>query len=95
MLQYDLTQTRFFDAPTRASLPSDAELFVVTTALLLLRKAAFSELGRSELCLAHANIGAVVACIEERLPELARDLQLNVPLRERLSDLVGIRICSI
>jgi len=95
MLQYDLTRTRLSEAPTRATLPSDAELFVVTAALLLVNDASYSEFNQNELTLTKANVDAVAACIEKRLPEFARDLQVRVTLRKRLADLVGIRISSV
>ena len=95
MIQYDLTHTRLFEAPTRATLPSDAELFVVTAALLLVNDASYSEISRDDLALTKANVDAVTTCIEKRLPEFARELQVRATLRKRLADLVGIRIRSV
>jgi len=95
MLQYDLTHTQLFESPTRAKLPSDAELFVVTAALLLVNEASYSQFEQKALALTTANVDAVAACIEKRLPEFARDLEIRATLRRRLADLVGIRISSV
>ena len=92
MVQYDLTQTPLFNATSRVKAPNDAELFVVTAALLLVNQASYSEIGRSEIMLTSANVEAVAACIEKRLPEFVRDVQVYATLRRRLADLVGMRI---
>ncbi len=92
MIQYDLTQTPLFNATTGVKAPNDAELFVVTAALLLVNEASYSELGRSEIALSSDNVESVAACIEKRLPEFARDVQVHATLRRRLADLVGMRI---
>lgn len=95
MLQYDLTNTHLFESPTRAKLPSEAELFVVTAALLLVNEASYSQFEQKALALTAANVDAVAACIEKRLPEFARDLEIRATLRRRLADLIGIRISSV
>jgi len=95
MLQYDLTHTRLFESPSRDKLPSDAELFVVTAALLLVNEASYSQFEQKALALTAANADAVAACIEKRLPEFARDLEIRTTLRRRLTDLIGIRISSV
>ena len=95
MLQYDLTHTRLFESPSRDKLPSDAELFVVTAALLLVNEASYSQFEREALALTAVNVDAVAACIENRLPEFVRDLEIRATLRRRLADLVGIRISSV
>lgn len=92
MIQYDLTQTPLFNATTVVKAPNDAELFVVTAALLLVNEASYSELGRSEITLTSDNVESVADCIEKRLPEFARDVQVYATLRRRLADLVGMRI---
>jgi len=92
VIQYDLTQTPLFHATSCVKAPSDAELFVVTAALLLVNEAPYSQLSRSEIALTNDNVEAVAACIEKRLPEFARDVQVYATLRSRLADLVGMRI---
>ncbi len=92
MIQYDLTHTPLFNATSCVKAPDDAELFVVTAALLLVNEASYSELARSEITLTSDNVEAVADCIEKRLPEFARDVQLYATLRRRLAQLVGMRI---
>lgn len=94
MLQYDFTDTRLFDAPSRTMLPNDAEMFVITAALLLVHEAAYTELNDGELALSASNVEAVAQCIETRLPEFARDLQRLGTLRERLADFVGMHVAG-
>ena len=48
MIQYDLSQTPLFNATSRIKAPNDAELFVVTAALLLVNQASYSELRTGE-----------------------------------------------
>lgn len=95
MLEYDFTNTRLFESKLRNDLPSDAEMFVVTTALLLVHDAAYADLASQELRLSEEDLHAVVECIEYRLPPLARDFGDAEHLRRRLRDFVGLRIGSI
>lgn len=92
MLQYDLTETKLFDTQAHTKAPSDAEMFVLTAALLLVYEAAYSDLRGGEVALTPANVDAVAECIEQRLPEFACDLEVITLLRKRLQDLVGLRI---
>jgi hypothetical protein len=95
MLQYDLTQTRLFHDPNVVPLPDEAELFGITAALLLLNNVSYAELVGHDVALTDANVDAVATCLDERLPQLARDLQVRGALRKRLTDLVGIRIRNV
>ena len=95
MLQYDLTETKLFDAGPDARLPSDAELFAITVALLLVHEAAYSDLRGGEVALTGANFDPVVECIEQRVPEFIRDFGCPASLRQRLAELVGLRIACI
>jgi hypothetical protein len=92
MLQYDLTETTFFDCVSRDGLPTDADLFVLTVALLLVRDAAYSHLAQSELRVLDEDVSALAECIEYRLSPLARDFGDPERLRNRLRNLVGLRI---
>ena len=92
MLQYDLTGTRFFDAETRAGVPTDAEVFAITAALLLIQDVAYGELDCKELELAANDVENVAQCIEYRLPVFTRDIGCGLELRERLADFAGLRI---
>jgi len=92
MLQYDLTETRLFANLENAKPPSDAEMFVLTVSLLLVYEAAYSDLINGEMALTESNADSVAECIEQRLPEFARDLEVKAVLRKRIQALVGLRI---
>lgn len=96
MLQYDLTGTPLFHAATRADLPDDAEMFVVTAALLLYHDASYDSLSRRALVFDEADVAGVAECIEYRLPAFVPDVGKGTELRERLRDFVGITIgCNV
>lgn len=95
MLQYDLSATRLFASDTSMKAPSEAEMFVITAALLLVYEAAYTDLQGGEVSLTAANVDAVADCIEQRLPEFARDFEVVTLLRKRLQHLVGLRIRSV
>jgi hypothetical protein len=92
MLQYDLTLTQVFDAPTRSSIPSEAEMFAMTIALLLVRDMAYNDLEQFDLELRKEDLNAVAECIEYRLFPLGHDFGDPERLRNRLRELVGMRI---
>ena len=92
MLQYDLTSTRLFDAETGAGVPTDAEIFAITAALLLIQDVAYAELACKELELAAGDVENVAQCIEYRLPVFTRDIGCGSELRDRLADFAGLRI---
>lgn len=94
MLQYDLTDTRFFDAELRGSLPNAAEMFAITAALLLFHDVAYTSLAERELVFVEADIAGVAECIEYRLPVFVRDVGGGSQLRQRLRDFVGLRVGS-
>jgi|GEM_PF-3301185 len=95
MLQYDLSETKLFASNTALKAPSEAEMFVITAALLLIHEAAYSDLRGGEVALTAANVDAVAGCIEQRLPEFARDFEVVTLLRKRLQHLVGMRVRSV
>jgi len=95
MLQYDLTQTALFESVSREELPTEAEIFVLTVALLLVRDAAYSELEESEMRVSDEDVPAFAECIEYRLSVLARDFGDPHRLRERLRRFVGLRIGAV
>jgi hypothetical protein len=92
MLQYDLTDTRFFDAESRGSLPNDAEMFAITAALLLFHDVAYTSLAERDLVFVEADIAGVAECIEYRLPVFVGDVGGGSQLRQRLRDFIGLRI---
>ncbi len=95
MLQYDLTGTPLFEAETSAALPTEAEMFAITAALLLIHDVAFAELVLGEVELTDADVEPVAQCIEYRLPVFTRDVGAGQKLRERLADFVGLRIKGV
>lgn len=95
MLQYDLTGTRFFDAETHPAVPTDAEMFAITAALLLAQDVAYGELARHELELAAGDVESIAQCIEYRLSVLTRDVGCGQRLRQRLEAFVGLRIAGV
>lgn len=94
MLQYDLTGTQFFHAEARSAVPTDAEIFAITAALLLTQDVAYGELARKELELAVGDVENVAQCIEYRLPVFTRDVGCGHRLRQRLEAFVGLRIAG-
>jgi hypothetical protein len=92
MLQYDLTGTSFFEATSRDDLPTEAEMFVVTVALLMYHDVAYSSLAGHAISFQEVDLAGVAECIEYRLPFFASDLVRGRGLRERLRDFVGLRI---
>ena len=95
MLQYDFTQTALLDCLSREELPTEAEMFVLTVALLLTHAASYSELALTELCLADDDVSALAECIEYRLSPLAHDFGDADRLRHRLRRFVGLRIAAV
>jgi len=92
MLQYDFTATAIFEATCREELPTEAELFVLTVALLLTRDAAYRDLEQREIRLHPEDVAALAECIEYRLSPLACDFGDSNQLRRRLQRFVGLRI---
>ncbi len=93
---YDLTGTQLFHAATRADLPGDAEIFVITAAMLLYHGTSYGSLSQRPLVFDEADLAGVAECIEYRLPAFVRDIGQGAHLRERLRDFVGITIgCNV
>ncbi|RJO66277.1 MAG: hypothetical protein C4523_13075 [Myxococcales bacterium] len=92
MLQYDLTQTALFESASREELPTEAEMFILTVSLLLVRDAAYSDLEEREMGVADEDVAALAECIEYRLSTLACDFGDPDRLRDRLRRFVGLRI---
>jgi len=95
MLQYDLTQTALFESVSREELPTEAEIFVLTVALLLVRDAAYSDLEEREMGVSGEDVAALAECIEYRLSALARDFGDPHGLRDRLRRFVGLRMGAV
>lgn len=93
MLQYDLTDTPLFD--TDASMPTEAEMFIFTAALMLVKDFTYSDLDYVELRLDARSVEAVAECIERHLSIFTHDVGHGRSLRQRLHDFVGMRIASL
>lgn len=89
MMQFDLTGTQLADMDSIRP-PNEAEMFALTVALLLTNDAAYSELTSVELT--PEAVREVAECIEYRTPAFTRDLGFGEELRQRLTELVGLRI---
>lgn len=92
MLQYDLSHTQLFEATSHDRLPSEAEMFVLTVALLLLRDTAYSCIEHEVLQLTKEDVPLLAQCIEYRLTPLVYDFGDPEQLRVRLRQFVGLRI---
>ena len=91
MMQFDLTGTRLTQLDSIRP-PNEAEMFALTVALLLTNDAAYSELIEFSLELTPEAVREVAECIEYRTPAFTRDLGFGEELRQRLTELVGLRI---
>jgi len=95
MMQVDLSRTRLTNAASLTRPPNEAEILALTVALLLPNDAAYSELAGFGLELTHETVRDVAEGIEYRTPAFARDFGAGEELRERLSELVGLRINGV
>jgi hypothetical protein len=93
MLEYNLTRTPIFSAD--CAVPNEAEMFVITLALLLVHGVAFTEMGTQTLEFESNELEAIALCIEEEVPLFTRDLGFGQRLRKRLSDFVGLQITYV
>lgn len=67
-------------------------MFAITVAMLLTNDSAYSELGVIGLELTQEAVRTIAECIEYRTPTFSRDLGFGDELRQRLTELVGLRI---
>ena len=92
MIEYDLTATRLAQSDEPIPVPTEAELFAITVALLLMEGCSYSDLSSHAVSLSSRNYRRVAELIEERTPTLAREFGTPVELRKRLFQFVGLRI---
>lgn len=90
MLEYDLTGTRIFSSDF--AVPNEAEMFVITLALLLVHGLAYTEMHGRSLQFEPGELENVASCIEQEVPLFTRDMGFGERLRMRLADFVGVRI---
>lgn len=92
MIEYDLSATRLAQSDEPIPVPSEAELFAITVALLLMEGRTYSDLLGHTVSLSCRNYRRVAELIEERTPPFAREFGTPVQLRTRLFQFVGLRI---
>ena len=95
VLVYDLTNTQVFESDSMTNLPTEAEMFVLTLALLLTKGLAYTELCSQTIEFDQNELPRVAGCIEARVPLFMRDIGSGERLRKRLADFVGLRISSL
>ena len=94
MIEYDFTHTRLFKA-SHVESPTDAELFVITAALLLARGHTYSAIYDEELVLTADDIDSVARPFETTLNAFASEFRGKGTIRDRLAKFVGLRIAGI
>lgn len=92
MVLYDLSGTAIATSDRPIRPPGDVELFAITVGLLLVENRGFEELANLPLELTDRNRRRVAELLEERAPSLARDFGGPLALRNRLRDLIGLRV---
>ena len=92
MLQWGLSDTPLARKDTPGKVPTDGELLALTVALLMLEETTYGDLRERELVFPEENQAQLSEIFEYRLPELAREFGSGGQLRQRLSELVGIRM---
>lgn len=92
MIAYDLSTTRLAQSDEPISVPTEAELFAITVALLLLYGRSYSDLSCHTVAISSRNYRRIAELIEERTPSLACEFGTPVELRKRLHQFVGLRI---
>lgn len=92
MMQIDLTRTKLMRTDSAVRPPNEAEMFALTVALLLTNETGYSELNGFSLELTPETVREVAECIEYRTPAFTRDIGFGQELRQRLTELVGLRI---
>ena len=92
MLQWDLSDTPLAQDETPGKVPTEGELLAVMVGLLMLEGITYETLRHRELVIDEENLGHLVEVFEYRLPELACEFGDSEHLRQRLAELVGIRM---
>lgn len=92
MLHWDLSDTPLAQKEAPGKVPTEGELLALMVGLLMLEDVAYDTLRHRELVLNDEDFGRLVEIFEYRLPELAREFGNDECLRERLTELTGIRM---
>ena len=91
-LQWGLSDTPLAREESALKAPTEGELFALTVAHLLAEGQTYEGLRSYELVLQRELLRAVAEVFEYRIPELAREFGESDELRQRLVELVGIRV---
>ncbi len=92
MLQWDLSDTPLAASDTPGRVPTEGELLALMVALLMHEDVTYNDLRHRVLVLHDENRAQIIEIFEYRLPELAREFGAGDQLRQRLIELVGIRV---
>ncbi len=95
MLQWDLSDTPLAASDTSGRVPTEGELLAMMVALLMHEDVTYDDLKHRVLTLHDENLAQIIEIFEYRLPELAREFGSSDELRQRLTELVGIRVTCL
>ena len=73
-------------------MPTEGELLALMVGLLMLEEITYGELRERELVFREEHQSQLSELFEYRLPELAREFGSSEDVRQRLSELVGVRV---
>ena len=93
-LQWNLSNTPLARSESHFRAPTEGELFAMAVAMLLAEGQSYENLRTCELVLHREQLRAVAEVFEYRIPELASEV-CGDDLRQRLMELVGIRVTRI
>jgi len=91
-LQWDLSQTPLARGNGNSKAPNEGELLALMVGLLMLEDTTYEALQHREIVFREEDQPQLVEIFEYRLPELAREFGDGERLRNRLAELVGIRV---
>ena len=94
-LQWDLSDTPLARSESRFKAPTEGELFALAVAMILAEGQSYEGLRSCELVLHREQLRAVAEVFEYRIPELRTEFGDSSDLRQRLMELVGIRVTMI
>jgi hypothetical protein len=94
MMVYDLTNTRLAQGDEPAHVPNQGELLAIVVGLLIVRQKTLSELAGTgeQLVLDAAASDQLAGILSRALKPLNRELAVHGSVRERLDELVGMRV---
>jgi hypothetical protein len=92
MLQYDMTNTLLAKCSGLVVVPTEGELEVIKTGLLLVDGLSFLDLRHRNLELSRDRCGPLAELISQRLTPFVRVFGSPDRMRKRLAELSGIRI---